>query len=211
MKSILAFGDSNTWGYSPVDGTRFPPDIRWTGVLQKSLGLDYRVIEEGLNGRTTFIKEEGEDARPFRSGSEDLPFLLVRHRPLDLVTIMLGTNDLKVEFDLSVEEIAQGAKDLCEMVINSEYLADNPPPILLISPTLIGSTIMPDEEQFFEQAREKSLQFGDHYEKVAADLGVHFLDAAKIVEPSEGEGVHWDADQHIKFGKVLSELIQKII
>jgi len=211
MKRILCFGDSNTWGYSPVNGTRFPSDIRWTGVLQKTLGASYRVIEEGLNGRTTFINEEGEDARPFRSGSDVLPFLLESHRPLDLVTIMLGTNDLKVEFDLSVEEIAQGVKSLCEMVLNSEYLADNPPQILLISPTLIGSTIMPDEEQFFEQAREKSLQFAKHYEKVAADLGVHFLDAAKIVEPSEGEGVHWDADQHIKFGKELANLIRRII
>jgi len=211
MKRILCFGDSNTWGYSPVNGTRFPSDIRWTGVLQKTLGASYRVIEEGLNGRTTFINEEGEDARPFRSGSDVFPFLLESHRPLDLVTIMLGTNDLKVEFDLSVEEIAQGVKSLCEMVLNSEYLADNPPQILLISPTLIGSTIMPDEEQFFEQAREKSLQFAKHYEKVAADLGVHFLDAAKIVEPSEGEGVHWDADQHIKFGKELANLIRRII
>ena len=211
MKRILCFGDSNTWGYSPVNGTRFPSDIRWTGVLQKTLGASYRVIEEGLNGRTTFINEEGEDARPFRSGSDVLPFLLESHRPLDLVTIMLGTNDLKVEFDLSVEEIAQGAKSLCEMALNSEYLADNPPQILLISPTLIGSTIMPDEEQFFEQAREKSLQFSKHYEKVAADLGVYFLDAAKIVDPSEGEGVHWDADQHIKFGKELANLIRRII
>ena len=167
------------------------------------------MIEEGLNGRTTFINEEGEDARPFRSGSDVLPFLLESHRPLDLVTIMLGTNDLKVEFDLSVEEIAQGAKDLCEMVINSEYLAENPPQILLISPTLIGSTIMPDEEEFFEQAREKSLQFAEHYEKAAADLGVHFLDAAKIVTASEGEGVHWDADQHVKFGEELSARIRQ--
>jgi hypothetical protein len=69
---------------------------------------------------------------------------------------------------------------------------------------------MPDEEEFFEQAREKSLQFTEHYEKVASDLGVHFLDAAKIVEPSEGEGVHWDADQHIKFGKELTNLIQRL-
>ena len=211
MKSILCFGDSNTWGYSPVDGTRFPTDIRWPGVLQRSLGLDYRVIEEGLNGRTTFINEGGEDARPFRSGSDVLPFLLESHRPLDLVTIMLGTNDLKIEFDLSVEEIAQGAKNLCGMVINSDYLADNPPQILLISPTLIGSTIMPDEEEFFEQAREKSLQFGEHYEKAAFDLGVHFLDAAKIVTAREGEGVHWDADQHQNFGQLLSDLVPKII
>ena len=118
MKNILCFGDSNTWGYSPIDGTRYPLDIRWTGVLQKSLGTDYRIIEEGLNGRTTFINE---DERPLRSGSDVLQIILESHRPLDFVIIMLGTNDLKVEFNLSVEEIAQGAKTLCEMVLNSEY------------------------------------------------------------------------------------------
>ena len=161
MKTILCFGDSNTWGYSPQTGTRFPPDIRWTGVLQKSLGDNYRVIEEGLNGRTTFINEEGEEARPLRSGSDVLQIILESHRPLDFVTIMLGTNDLKLEFNLSVEEIALGAKELCETVLNSEYLADNIPQILLISPTHIGSTIMPDQEEFFNQAREKSYQFAE--------------------------------------------------
>ena len=210
MKHILCFGDSNTWGYSPQDGSRHPPDVRWTGVLQKSLGANYRVIEEGLNGRTTFINEEGDEARPLRSGSDVLQIILESHRPLDFVTIMLGTNDLKLEFNLTVEQIAQGAKELCETVLNSEYLADNPPQILLISPTHIGSTIMPDQEEFFNQAREKSYRFAEHYQKAASDLGIHFLDAAKIVAPSEGEGVHWDADQHIKFGKELSVKIQEL-
>ena len=210
MKHILCFGDSNTWGYSPQDGSRFSPDVRWTGVLQKTLGTDYRIIEEGLNGRTTFINEEGEDARPFRSGSDVLQIILESHRPLDFVIIMLGTNDLKVEFNLSAEEIAKGAKELCETVLNSEYLADNIPQVLLISPTLIGSTIMPDQEEFFNQAREKSHRFAEHYQKAASDLGIHFLDAAKIVTPSEGEGVHWDADQHIKFGKELSVKIKEL-
>ena len=207
MKHILCFGDSNTWGYSPQDGTRYPLDIRWPGVLQKSLGASYRIIEEGLNGRTTFINEEGEGARPFRSGSDVLQIILESHRPLDFVIIMLGTNDLKVEFNLSVEEIAQGAKTLCEMVLNSEYLADNIPQILLVSPTHIGSTIIPDQEEFFNKARGQSLQFAEYYEKAAAELGVHFLDAANIVEPSKVDGVHWDADQHVKFGKCVAQIL----
>lgn len=211
MKNILCFGDSNTWGYSPQDGSRFPPNVRWTGTLQKTLGADYNIIEEGLNGRTTFINEEGEDARPFRSGSDVFSMILESHRPLDLVTIMLGTNDLKLEFNLSVEEIAQGVKELCEIVLSSEYLIDNPPKLLLISPIHIGSTIQPDQEEFFEQAREKSYQFAEHYQRVAEELGIHFLDAAKIVSPSEGEGVHWDADQHIKFGKVLAQKATEIL
>jgi len=208
MKNILCFGDSNTWGYSPLDGRRYPPDIRWPGVLQSSLGSDYRVIEEGLNGRTTFISE---DERPLRSGSDVLPILLESHRPLDLAIIMLGTNDLKLEFNLTVAEIAQGAKILCELVMNSEYLEDHPPEILLISPTHIGHNILPEDKEFFDQARGKSLQFAELFEKAAAELGIHFLDAAKIVKVSEVDGVHWDADQHQSFGELLSGLTQKII
>ena len=70
---------------------------------------------------------------------------------------------------------------------------------------------MPDQEEFFNQAREKSYLFAEHYQKAASDLGIHFLDAAKIVMPSEGEGVHWDADQHIKFGKVLAQKVTEIL
>ena len=211
MKNILCFGDSNTWGYSPQDGIRFSLDIRWTGVLQKSLGPSYRIIEEGLNGRTIFVNEEGKEARSLRSGSDVLPVILESHRPLDLVIVMLGTNDLKEEFELTVKEIAQGAKTLCEMILRSEYLVENLPKILLISPTYIGSTIMPDQDEFFNQARKKSYQFAEHYQRVANELGIHFLDAAKIVSASEGEGVHWDAEQHVKFGKELKIIIEKIL
>jgi lysophospholipase L1-like esterase len=179
--------------------------------LQKALGGDYCIIEEGLNGRTTFINEEGEDARPFRSGSDFFPTLLESHRPLDLVTIMLGSNDLKLEYDLSIEEIAKGAKALCDMVINSEYLAEHPPAILLISPTHFNPEIIEDEIEIFGDASEKSRQFAEHYQKVAKELDIHFLDAAKHVTPSEGEGIHWDADQHIKFGNVLAQKITKIL
>ena len=214
MKNLLCFGDSNTWGYSPVDGTRFSPNVRWTGVLQKSLGKDYHIIEEGLNGRTAFIDEAG---RPLRSGSDVLPIILESHSPLDLVVIMLGTNDLKVEFDLTVEDIAQGAKTLCEMVINSEYLEEDPPEILLISPTLIGDYVIPEfdevissDKEFFDKARKQSFQFAEHYEKAASELGINFLDAAKIVSPSKDEGVHWDAEQHILFGKKLKTIIETI-
>ncbi len=206
MKTVLCFGDSNTWGYSPLDGSRHPHDVRWTGVLQRLLGSDYLVIEEGLNGRTNVTNEE---ERPIRSGLDVLPVLLESHRPLDLVVIMLGTNDLKHDFDLSAEQIADGARQVCRSVIDCEYLVD-PPQILLISPTHVE--LMTEEEQdIFIGAIEKSRELARHYQVVAEDLGIHFLDASRIVVKTNLDGVHWDAGQHHDFGKALSGMIGQII
>jgi len=206
MKTVLCFGDSNTWGYSPLDGSRHPHDVRWTGVLQRLLGSDYLVIEEGLNGRTNVTNEE---ERPIRSGLDVLPVLLESHRPLDLVVIMLGTNDLKHDFNLSAEEIADGARQVCRSVIDCEYLVD-PPQILLISPTHVE--LMTEEEQdIFIGAIEKSRELARHYQVVAEDLGIHFLDASRIVVKTNLDGVHWDAGQHHDFGKALSGMIGQII
>ena len=206
MKTVLCFGDSNTWGYSPLDGSRHPHDVRWTGVLQRLLGSDYLVIEEGLNGRTNVTNEE---ERPIRSGLDVLSILLESHRPLDLVVIMLGTNDLKHDFNLSAEEIADGARQVCRSVIDCEYLVD-PPQILLISPTHVE--LMTEEEQdMFIGAIEKSRELARHYQVVAEDLGIHFLDASRIVVKTNLDGVHWDAGQHHDFGKALSGMIGQII
>ena len=108
MKSILCYGDSNTWGYDPQTRSRFPHDVRWTGVLASSLGTGYRVVEEGLNGRTTRWDD------PIEAGRNGLTFLqpcLESHLPLDLVIVMLGTNDLKQRFGLSASDIAQSAAE----------------------------------------------------------------------------------------------------
>ena len=205
MKTVLCFGDSNTWGYSPLDGSRYSHDVRWTGILQRSLGSDYRVIEEGLNGRTNMTNEE---ERPIRSGLDVLPVLLESHRPLDLVVIMLGTNDLKHDFDLSPEQIADGARQVCQSIIDCEYLMDNPPQILLISPTHVE--LMTEEEQdMFIGAIEKSRELARHYQVVAENLGIHFLDASKIVVKTDLDGVHWAADQHKAFGGKLANLIRQ--
>ena len=53
MYRILCYGDSNTWGYIPLTEKRYPPEVRWTGRLQRLLGPDYQVLEDGLSGRTT--------------------------------------------------------------------------------------------------------------------------------------------------------------
>ncbi len=202
MKNILCFGDSNTWGYAPFTKLRFDTNTRWTGVLQQNLGDEYCVIEEGLNGRTTVHNEEG---RPFRSGAKLLPVLMESHAPLDLVIIMLGTNDLKTKFNSTPQQIAENIKVVCELANNNEY--NLKAQILLISPTHVVE--MKDEDKVeFAGAIEKSLEFAIYYERVAKQLNLHFLDAAQIVQTTTEDGVHWTAQQHREFGlKIAKEII----
>ncbi len=205
MKNILCFGDSNTWGYVPLAAHRYPIDVRWTGVLQDELGEGFRVIEEGLNGRTNATNEVN---RSIRSGLDALPILLESHRPLDLVVIMLGTNDLKYDFGLTASQIADGAKKLCRSITDCEHLAADPPQILLVSPTHVES-LPADESDVFRGAMEKSRELAVHYQVIAEELGVHFLDAAKIVINTAIDGVHWDVLQHKTFGVELAKVVKR--
>lgn len=111
MKTVLCYGDSNTWGHDPETRTRYPPDVRWAGVLADRLGPGYRVIEEGLNGRTT--RWDGP-MEPGRNGLTYLRPCVESHQPLHMIVVMLGTNDLNRRFDLSASDIAQCAAGLAE-------------------------------------------------------------------------------------------------
>ena len=106
MPVIVAFGDSNTWGYDPATGGRFPRAQRWPSVLQRELGPDFEVIAEGLNGRTTVHDDPIE---PYRCGADALPPCLMSHAPVDLLILALGCNDLKKRFSVSAFDIAEGA------------------------------------------------------------------------------------------------------
>jgi len=114
--TILCFEDSNTWGYDPIAQDRFPRDVRWTGVMRKALGSDFLVLEEGLNGRSTVWEDPIEG---YKNGHDDLVPCLETHRPLDLVILMLGTNDLKVRFHVSSFDIAQSVAVLIDVIQRS--------------------------------------------------------------------------------------------
>ena len=92
MKRILCYGDSNTWGYIAGSGKRYPHDVRWTGVVQRELGEGYQVLEEGLVGRTTVFDNP---FAPWRNGIDYLMPCLITHKPIDLIIVMLGSNDLR--------------------------------------------------------------------------------------------------------------------
>ena len=141
MKRILCFGDSNTWGYNPESQfpennapARFPEDTRWTGRLAQLLGEGYTVIEEGLDNRTTCFRDPGYYGR---SGVDILPVLLESHSPLDMIIIMLGTNDVKTMYSASPHVISAGMERLvhiCKNTCSLPYTSSADAKILVVAP-----------------------------------------------------------------------------
>ncbi len=207
MKTILCYGDSNTWGYDPARQDRFPIDLRWTGVLARELGAEYRVLEEGLNGRTTVWDDPIEG---YKNGREYLIPCLESHRPLDLVILMLGTNDLKQRFSVSAYDIAASAGVLID-VIQKSGAGQNfgPPPIFLLAPPVMGQ-LSAYAEMFGPEARGKSAKFGEYYRRVAEQYHCHFLDTAQVIVSSDLDGIHFEASQHHKLGLAVANCVKQI-
>jgi lysophospholipase L1-like esterase len=209
MKTILCYGDSNTWGYDASTGGRFPPETRWPKVLQRELGDGYEVIAEGLNGRTTVWPDpvEGE----YKSGKSYLTACLESHHPIDLVAIMLGTNDLKHRFGQSAWDIARSAATLVQIVMGSAFGPDGlGPEVLLIAPppTVIGDGSF---APMFAGADEKSRDLGKHYSALAAELGCAFLDAGKVIVSTKLDGIHLDASEPAKLGEAVAGEVRRIL
>lgn len=211
--SILCFGDSNTWGWNPTvqNGsapTRFPLNVRWTGILKQELGDRYYVIEEGQNGRTTIWNDPNEG---YKNGREYLIPCLESHKPIDLMILMLGTNDLKKQFSLSALEIAQGAGELVNLIQSSNAGIDgNPPKVLLIAPPRLGN-LPGGVSDLLQGGEAKSQQWSEHFREIAEQAQCEFLDAATVVVASARDGVHLEASEHEKLGKTLAPLVRGML
>ena len=207
MKTILCYGDSNTWGYDPASSNRFSRDVRWTRVLGRELGDGNEVIEAGLNGRTTVWDDPIEG---YKNGKEQLIPFLTTHKPLDLVIIMLGTNDLKMRFSVSAFDIAKSAGVLVGMTQKSETGPDDgSPAVLLIAPASVGK--LTDFAEMFEGAEAKSRKFSGHYRLIAEEYGCSFMDAGEIMVSSDLDGIHFEASEHQKLGKAVAAAVKNIL
>jgi lysophospholipase L1-like esterase len=207
MKRILCFGDSNTWGFDPGTRTRFPADVRWTGVLAQTLGSDYVVIEEGLNGRTTRWDDPMETGR---NGMTYLRPCVESHLPLDLIVVMLGTNDLKQRFNLSASDIAQSAAALTEQACRFAQSADGPPArALLVAPPAL--TTLTELDQMFAGGAEKSRQFSHYYRLAAGWQRLPFFDAGAVIVSSELDGIHFDSGEHRTLGEAIAGEVRCLI
>ena len=207
MRTILCFGDSNTFGTNP-EGGRHARDVRWPGRLQKLLGPDWYVIEEGMGGRTTVWEDPLE---PGRRGIAALPIALASHKPLDLVILSLGTNDCKGHFHASPKVIAKGAEELCKTVCRFDYGPwAKTPKILLVSPIHIGEKVESSPYVSFDkEAPAKSRALGALYQEVAKNYNCLFLDGSQAAEPSALDQLHMDAENHRSMAEAIYENIMK--
>ncbi|MEO8401036.1 MAG: SGNH/GDSL hydrolase family protein [Gammaproteobacteria bacterium] len=207
IKSILCYGDSLTWGYDPETINRYPFEQRWTGFLQHQLGLNYRIIEEGLNGRSTAFDD------PFvadRNGSNTLPLLLESHAPLDLIILLLGTNDLKEYIKGSAKLAAIGCSKLVRLIMASQTnLAAKSPNILLLSPPIITKPLN-FMATIFDGAEKESKKFAEHYRNIADFFKINFLDTSQFIQPSRTDGVHLDVNNNKLLAEKVAIEVEKI-
>jgi lysophospholipase L1-like esterase len=209
--TILCYGDSNTWGQKPDKSGRYPANIRWTGALQQSLGDNYYIIEEGLSSRTTDLEYS---RKPGRNGKTYLTPCIASHNPLDFVIVMLGTNDLKIEFDRSAAQIATAISRLVEDIKNNAWNKQKSiPEIIVVSPILIDD-LAPDFKNFYsenydDESALKSQRLASELVNIAKNSDCHFLDAA-TVSRSDSDGVHFDEASHPALGKLIANYIEQI-
>ena len=210
-KRILCFGDSNTWGCKPLTivdgtplaGTRFSDEERWTGILAQN--PDYTIIEEGLGGRTTAFPDP---AQPWLTGINYFEACVLSHDPLDLLIIMLGTNDLKTHVCNSTDASAMAVMRMVKMGLN---VVSKPFKVLIVAPTAIKPERLQRAPRVFDQTSiENSRRFGEVYRQQAELNGYAFLDAAEFAEPSDIDQVHWDAAGHAAFAKAVEEKLKEI-
>lgn len=211
-RHIVCFGDSNTHGYcaEPLDcadgGDRFNENERWTCLLQEALGDEYLVIEEGLSGRTTVFPDPLHESM---SGLDSIYSCLMSHEPVDLLIIMLGTNDCKERFNASPACIGIGMQRLIMKAKNILCWKGGRRKILIVAPPHM-------KEGFSDPAMgyccvEKSPHVAEHL-RLAAELhNCAFLDAEGIAEFNTFDYTHLSRKGHRQLAEALAKLVPNLI
>lgn len=208
MKTVLAFGDSLTWGSDPVTGLRHSYEFRWPNVLQSELGEGFTVIAEGLGGRTTCYDDHTGPA--CRNGAKALQVSLASHMPLDLVIIMLGTNDIKPVHGGRAEAAYSGIRRLVEIVETFPYKPRSTKPKVLIvapPPCVAG----PGGGPAGGRSIAESERLAPLLKQAAQETGTAFFDAGSVISASGADGVHLDALSTAMLGRALKEPVSNLL
>lgn len=211
MKRILCFGDSNTYGYDPRGG-RYGEDERWTMRLSAALGEGFSVVEEGFGGRTCVYDDPIEGG--YKSGASYLPPCLMSHNPLDLVILMLGTNDAKRRFGLTPVTIGEGLAQLVRLIrLYGQDAGGQPPAVLIVAPAPVEPPVLNTRmaESFGEHALEVTRGLAAEYARLARLMRCAFFDAAPVAEVSPIDGVHLSRRGHARLAEVLAGQVCQIL
>lgn len=200
MKKILCFGDSNTFGYNPNNGSRYNENSRWTGILKNLCKNNYEIIEAGCNNRTAF--SNNPNGIQF-TGYKVLPEYL--KEIYDTIIFAIGINDLQKFYNPTLEEFETGIENLIKKIRESLPNCN----IIILSPSHITENILNSNFRFmFNQTSiEKSKQITPIYEKIANEYNCKFLDLNKIVIPSKIDGLHYDIEEHKKIAQSIITLL----
>ncbi len=209
LRTLLCYGDSNTHGTRPLTQPgvleRFGWDERWTGILARGLGSDWQMIEEGLPARTT-VHDDPIDGQ-HKNGLTYLRPCLESQLPVDVLLLMLGTNDLKARLSVTPADIASALQVLLEEIKRCNAGPKG------ATPRLIVMAPAPIEEvgflgEIFAGGAAKSRQLAERYRQVAEAQGAAFIDAGEIIQVSPVDGVHFEADQHRRLGEHLVGVVR---
>jgi lysophospholipase L1-like esterase len=212
-KSVLCFGDSLTWGLDPRGGeniVRYAFNERWTRRLQVELGSSYHVIEDGLSGRTTVF---ADPVMGDMSGLEHLPTALKAHMPLDLVVILLGSNDAKTHFGVNGDVIARCLGRLMDVVTKSDCGPGGMAPrTLVVVPPTMGDVSGPLLEPLFDPSHSRAAleRLRETYPPIAAAFGARCFDINRVVGPGTIDGLHFDPDSLQPVASALAEAIRTL-
>ncbi len=210
-KRILCFGDSNTFGSNPSGG-RHDENTRWPMRLQQLLGAEYTIIEEGFGGRTCVFDDPVEGG--YKSGVQYLPPCLMSHNPLDLVIIMLGTNDAKRRFQMSARTIAEAQMQLVRQCRLYGMGPDGAPPkVLILAPPPLGAHIADTlyGDIFGPDAVAVTRGFAAEFQRISRLMRCEYLNAGDYVEASKADAVHLTAEAHLRLAEAVCEKVRRIL
>lgn len=221
-KRVLVFGDSNTWGWVPIEQgvptTRYPSAEQWPEVMREKLGPDYEIVVDALSGRTTDVDDATAPmGGAALNGAEYLPAAIAAHLPLDLVVIMLGTNDTKAQFKRTPFRIALGAGHLIEIAQSSGnmfgggWYAYPAPKVLLVSPPPMAKQTVFSEVFEGDVGVERSKGLAPAYKAIADAAGAAFFDAGSVIQTDGVDAVHFTAPTQGKLGGAMAEEVRRAL
>lgn len=206
---IVCFGDSNTWGYDAENLKRFPKNERWTGILAKLLGNKFEVVEEGLSGRTSVVDD------PLFEGLNGFNYIgpcLMSHSPIELVIIMLGTNDTKERFNLTSHNIAQGIARITEKARTIKAGVDGGfPKVMVIAPPPIGKGYLGTDiaKSMGKDCDEKSRELEIHLKELLKLQDVELIETSGIISMNNIDYMHLDRKGHLHLANLVFSRIER--